>query len=115
MIQWAQFSSANELAWLNGSGQQSHTSDIKFRIFKYVRIHPNFTSRPESWAKVFTGCFSLQAGRKDLTHSLTKVLSAPHPSLLPPELLSPETVLDLDAQHNYDHPVLNGEKLLSVH
>ena len=40
---------------------------ISTEIFKYVRIHPNFASRPVWFEKMFL-CFFLKAGRKDLTN-----------------------------------------------
>ena len=49
--------------------------------FKYVRIHPNFASRPVWCEKMFLCYFSLKAGRKDLTNR-PKVLSPhPHPTV----------------------------------
>ena len=60
----------------------NHVTAISTEIFKYVRIHPNFGSRPVGFEKMFLCCFSLKAGRKDLTNRL-KVLS-PHPPPPPP-------------------------------
>ena len=54
-----------------------HITAISTEIFEYVRIHPNFASRPVLCEKMFLCCFSLKAGRKDLTDR-PKVLS-PHP------------------------------------
>ena len=52
------------------------TIAILSEIFN-VRIHPNFASQPVWFEKMFLCCFSLKAGRKDLTNR-PKVLS-PHP------------------------------------
>ena len=60
----------------------NHISAISTEIFKYVRIHPNFTSQPVWCEKMFLSCFSLKVGRKDLTNR-PKVLS-PHPPPPPP-------------------------------
>ena len=59
---------------LNGSGQEPRNRH--FEIFKYVRIHPNFASRPVWSEKMFLCCFFLKAGRKDLTNR-PEVLSPP--------------------------------------
>ena len=61
---------------------KNHVTGILTEIFKYVRIHPNFASGPVWCEKMFLCCFSLKAGRKDLTNRL-KVLSPPPP---PPPL-----------------------------
>ena len=53
---------------------KNHVTAISTEIFKYVRIHPNFASRPVWCEKMFLCCFSLKAGRKDLTNR-PKVLS----------------------------------------
>ena len=63
----------------------NHVTAISTEIFKYVRIHPNFASRPVWCEKMFLCCFSLKAGRKDLTNR-PKVLSShppspPHPTV----------------------------------
>ena len=57
---------------------KSHVTAISTEIFKYVRIHPNFASRPVWCEKMFLCCFSLKAGRKDLKNR-PKVLSS-HPT-----------------------------------
>ena len=49
----------------------------------HVRIHPNFASRPVWCEKMFLCCFSLKAGRKDLTKR-SKVLSLQSPPPPPP-------------------------------
>ena len=61
---------------------KNHVTAFSTEIFKYVRIHPNFASRPVWCEKMFLCCFSLKAGRKDLTNR-PKVLS-PHPPTPPP-------------------------------
>ena len=43
---------------------KNHVTAISTEIFKYVRIHPNFTSRPVWCEKMFLCCFSLKAGRE---------------------------------------------------
>ena len=53
---------------------KNHVTAISTEIFKYVRIHPNFASRPVWCEKMFLCCFSLKAGVKDLTNR-RKVLS----------------------------------------
>ena len=58
---------------------KNHVTVIVTEVFKYVRIHPNFASRPVWCEKMFLCCFSLKAGRKDLTNR-PKVLS-PHPTV----------------------------------
>ena len=57
---------------------KNHVTAISTEIFKYVRIQPNFTSWPVWCEKMFLCCFSLKAGRKDLTNR-PKVLSLPPP------------------------------------
>ena len=47
---------------------KNHVTAISTEIFKYVRIHPNFVSRPVWFEKMFLCCFFLKAGRKDLTN-----------------------------------------------
>ena len=56
---------------------KNRVTAIWTEISKYVRIHPNLASRPVWCEKMFLCCFSLKAGRKDLTNR-PKVLS-PHP------------------------------------
>ena len=58
---------------------KNHVTAISTETFKYVRIHPNFASRPVWCEKMFLCYFSLKAGRKDLTNR-PKVLS-PHPTV----------------------------------
>ena len=53
---------------------KNRVTAISTEIFKYVRIHPNFASRPLWCEKMFLCCFSLKAGRKDLANR-PKVLS----------------------------------------
>ena len=65
---------------------KNHVTAISTEILKYVRIHPNFASQPVWCEKMFLCCFSLKAGRKDLT-SRPKVLST-HP-LPPPHCFLP--------------------------
>ena len=57
-------------------------STISSEIFKYVRIHPNFVSRPVLREKMFLCCFSLKAERKDLTNR-HESLPPPPPSVPP--------------------------------
>ena len=64
---------------------KNRVTAISSEIFKYVKIHPNFASRPVRCEKMFLCCFSLKAGRKDLTNR-PKVLS-PHPP--PPSCFLP--------------------------
>ena len=68
----------------SGIPGKNHVTTISTEIFKYVRIHPNFASRPVWCEKMFLCCFSLKAGRKDLTNR-PEVLS-PHP---PPPPIAP--------------------------
>ena len=62
---------------------KNHVTAISTEIVRYVRIHPNFTSRPVWCEKMFLCCFSLKVGRKDLTNR-PKVLS-PHPTIFQEE------------------------------
>ena len=41
---------------------KNHVTAILTEIIKYVRIHPNFASRPVWFEKMFLCCFSLKAG-----------------------------------------------------
>ena len=65
----------------------NHVSAILSEVFKYVRIHPNFASRPVLCEKMFLCCFSLKARRKDLTN---RHESQPPPS--PPPSVPPNDV-----------------------
>ena len=84
----------------------NHVSAISSEIFKFVRIHPNFASRPVWCEKMSLCCFYLKAGRKDLTNR-PKALSHPPPP--PPLGACPEKVLNL--YKRYEHHVLEGKKL----
>ena len=60
---------------------KNHVTAISTEIFKYVRIHPNFASRPVWCEKMFLCCFSLKVGRKDLTNRPKVLSSHPHPTV----------------------------------
>ena len=67
---------------------KNHVTAMSTEIFKYVRIHPNFASRPVWCEKMFLCCFSLKAGRKDLTNR-PEVLFQPPPPPPPHHTHSP--------------------------
>ena len=92
---------------------KNRVTAISTKIFKYVRIHPNFMSRPVWCEKMFLCCFSLKAGTIDLTNR-PKVLSLHHPTTPPPPpppqfLLSSWKMLNLDTR-DMRNPVLHGKK-----
>ena len=51
----------------------NHVTAISTEIFKYVRIHPDFASRPVWFEKMFLCFFPLKAGRKDTHHQKGQV------------------------------------------
>ena len=75
--QWRACKQTSRCNWM--ALGKNHVTAISTEIFKYVRIHPNFASRPVWCEKMYLCCFSLKAGRKDLTNR-SKVLS-PHPTV----------------------------------
>ena len=85
---------------------KNRVTAISTEIFKYVRIHPNFASRPVRFEKMFLCCFFQKAGRKDLTNR-PEVLSPPHPT--PPVAPFLLKMLNLDTR-DMRNPVLHGKK-----
>ena len=63
---------------------KNHITAILTEIFKYVRIHPNFASRPVWLEKMFLCCFFLKAGRKYLTNRPEVLFQHPQPPPSPP-------------------------------
>ena len=78
---WFMATSYNDSSNWMAPGKNRVTA-ISTEIFKYVRIHPNFASRPVWFEKIFLCCFFLKAGRKDLTNR-PEVLSFPLPPIAP--------------------------------
>ena len=84
----------------------NHVTAISSEIFKYVRIHPNFASRPVSCGKMFPCCFfPSKQGEKTWHTGLKFCLPTPppppphtHTHPTPPLLLPPEKMLNLDTR-----------------
>ena len=58
---------------------KNHVTAISTETFKYVRIHPNFASRPVWFEKMFLCCFFLKTGREDLTTRPEVLFQTPPP------------------------------------
>ena len=58
----------------------NHVSAISSEIFKYVRIHPNFASRPVWCEKMFLCCFFPKTTEKRLDKEAQKSTQPPPPS-----------------------------------
>ena len=64
---------SDEYNWM--APDNNHVTAIFNEIFQYVRIHTNFGSQSVWFEKMFLCCFSLKAGRNDLTNRLKFSLS----------------------------------------
>ena len=63
---------------------KNHVTAISTEIFKYVRIHSNFASRPVWFEKMFLCCFFPKSMKKRLDKQAWSSLSTPLPHPPPP-------------------------------